>query len=264
MNEIVPIVLSVSTTQRGDASRAIAVRQRLATGAGLERPGVLWLGGFMSDMRSGKALALDAWAARNGRAFTRFDYSGHGESGGRFADGTISQWLDDALAVLRATAGPLILVGSSMGGWLALLLARALHEAGETERLAGAVLIAPAVDFTERLMWDQFSPDIRATIEEDGLWLRPSPYGDTPYPITRALIVDGRRHLLLDTAIRTHCPVHILQGMHDEDVPWRHAMLLVEHLAEDPVSLTLVRDGDHRLSREEDIAKLIGAVEQIA
>lgn len=244
--------------------RRLAMRARPAHGEGEQRPTLVWLGGFHSDMASGKAEALDGWAARQGRGFVRFDYSGHGRSSGAFAYGTIGQWLDDSLEVIRtATRGALVLVGSSMGGWIALLVARKLAASGEADRLAGMVLIAPAVDFTERLLWQRLTPDIRATIERDGLWLRPSPYGDA-YPITRRLIEEGREHGLLDTMIETGCPVHILQGMRDDEVPWTHAMALVEHLASDPVSITLVRDGDHRLSRDEDLARLLAAVEQIA
>ena len=247
---------------RGERRLAVAARPARE---GETRPGVVWLGGFKSDLTSGKAVALDAWAGERGRAMLRFDYSGHGASEGRFEDGTIGLWLDDALAVLRArSAGPQILVGSSMGAWIALLAARALAGAGEAGRIAGLVLIAPAVDFTEALMWARFGPEVRREIEETGRWMRPSPYGPEPYPITRALIEDGRRHLLLGATVRAHGPVHILQGMRDADVPWEHAMLLVEHLAADPVSITLVKDGDHRLSRDEDIARLIAAVENLA
>ncbi len=242
--------------------RRIAVRARPGHAG---RPGLVWLGGFRSDMRGGKATALDAHAARTGRACLRFDYSGHGESSGRFADGTIGTWLADALAAIRArTSGPQILVGSSMGGWIALLLARALAAMGEADRIAGHVLIAPAVDFTERLLWPSLSPEARRAVEENGAWPRPSAYGDGDYPITRALIEEGRNHLLLDAPLRSHGPVHILQGMRDPDVPFAHALLLVEHFAQDPVVLTLVKDGDHRLSREEDIARLIAAVEGVA
>ncbi len=248
-------------TSRG--ARRLAATARPAV-AGQARPGLVWLGGFKSDQTSGKAVALDAWAGEHGRACLRFDYSGHGASEGRFEDGTIGLWLDDALAAIRAlSAGPQVLVGSSMGAWIALLAARALAEAGEAARIAGLVLIAPAVDFTEALMWAQFGPEIRREIADTGRWMRPSPYGPEPYPITRALIEDGRDHLLLDGPIRSYGPVHILQGMRDEDVPWGHAMRLVEHLASDPVSITLVKDGDHRLSRDEDVARLIAAVDQL-
>lgn len=228
-------------------------------------PPVVWLGGFKSDMRSTKAEALDAWAARTGRAFIRFDYSGHGESGGDFMEGTITQWLQDSLGVLeRHVPGRPVLVGSSMGGWIAFLAARHLAEASPARTPLGMVLIAPAVDFTERLMWDRFPESIRRAIEEKGVYHRPSAYSPDPYPITRKLIQDGREHLLFGAPIRTGCPVHILQGMEDPDVPWGHALTLVEHLPGDSVSLTLVKDGDHRLSRPEDLDRLVRAVEAIA
>ncbi len=255
-----PTMLCIET-ERG--SRRIAVAARAAHD-GQARPGVVWLGGFKSDMTSGKALALDGWAEQQGRAMLRFDYSGHGVSDGRFEDGTIGLWADDALAVIRSKSrGPQILVGSSMGAWIALLVARSLAEAGEAERIAGLVLIAPAVDFTEALMWARFSPEVQHEIESKGRWLRPSPYGPDAYPITRELIEDGRRHLLLGGVVRAFGPVHILQGMQDTEVPWQHAMLLVEHLAADPASITLIKDGDHRLSRDEDIARLISAVDNV-
>jgi alpha-beta hydrolase superfamily lysophospholipase len=226
-------------------------------------PGIVWLGGFRSDMRATKAAALDAWAMERGRAFLRFDYSGHGESGGHFEDGTIGTWLEDALGAVEAlTTGPQVLVGSSMGGWLALLAARRLATGGHPP--AGLVLIAPAVDFTERLMWAGLDDEARRSVERDGVWHRPSAYSSEPVPITRALIEEGRRHLMLDGPIRSYAPVHILQGMTDEDVPWRHAMTLVEHFASDAVVTTLIKDGDHRLSRPQDLARLIAAVEAIA
>ncbi len=228
-----------------------------------DAPRIIWLGGFRSDMRATKAEALAEWARAQGRPFLRFDYTGHGESEGRFEDATISVWLADVLAMIEAQGGPApILVGSSMGGWLALLAARALKAEGRT--LSALVLIAPAVDFTEALMWAQFPQDIRDEIERTGQWLRPSAYAPEPYPITRALIEDGRRNLLFGAPIEPGCPVTILQGMQDEDVPWQHAMTLVEHLPADDVTLTLVRDGDHRLSRPQDIALLIAAVAAMA
>ncbi|MDQ4137121.1 MAG: alpha/beta hydrolase [Pseudomonadota bacterium] len=244
----------------GEAARRIAVLVRPGRG-----PTVFWLGGFRSDMRATKAEALDKWAERTGRAFVRFDYSGHGESGGVFEESTISRWLEDALAVVDAFAtGPFVLVGSSMGGWLTLLVTRELRRRHPSAGPAGLVLIAPAVDFTERLMWQRFPPDIQRTITEEGVHYRPSLYSPEPYPITRALIEDGRRHLLFGGTIATGCPVHILQGMQDPDVPWNHALELVEHLPGDSVSMTLVKDGDHRLSRDEDLERLIAAVEAIA
>jgi pimeloyl-ACP methyl ester carboxylesterase len=226
-------------------------------------PGLFWLGGFKSDMRGTKAEALDQWAEQQGRACTRFDYSGHGESGGAFEDGTIGRWLEDSLAVFtEVCSGPQILIGSSMGGWLALLLARELQRRGGTPpaSVAGMVLIAPAVDFTEALMWKRFPAKVKREIEKAGVWERPSAYGDGPYPITRALIEDGRNHLMLGHLIETGCPVRILQGVQDKDVPFAHAMELVSRLAHDDVVLTLVKDGDHRLSRPEDIERLTAAV----
>ncbi len=247
-------------TGAGAARAAIAVRKRPATkpGAG---PGLLWLGGFHSDMKGTKAQALDEWAAEQGRACTRFDYFGHGESGGRFEDGTITRWLDDSLIVFDAFCdGPHILIGSSMGGWIALLLARALRLRGDTGRLAGMALVAPAPDFTQDLMWNQFSPEIRAEIETKGFWRRPSEYDGDGYIVTRALIEDGRKHLLLDAPIETGCPVRILQGAQDADVPWQHAFRLTAQLPTENVVLTLVQDGDHRLSRPQDIARMLAMV----
>ena len=246
----------------GAEARPIAFRRRAPAGAAA--PGVVWMGGFKSDMRSTKASALDEFCAREGRAFLRFDYSGHGESGGDFLDGTISRWLEESLAVFRAqTDGPQIVVGSSMGGYLALLLARALHDSGESARLAGLALIAPAVDFTEALIWAHATPEMRAAIERDGFWKVPSDYAPEPYVFTRTLIEDGRRHLLFDSLIRSHAPARILQGMQDPDVPYAHAIKLIEHMASDPVTLTLIRDGDHRLSRPQDLELLIEAIRSL-
>jgi pimeloyl-ACP methyl ester carboxylesterase len=249
--------------ESGSTSRRIAFRRRAPAGG--DQPGVFWLCGFKSEMASTKASAIDAHCARVGREFLRFDYSGHGLSGGAFKDGTISRWLAETLAVFRSQGeGPRIVVGSSMGGWLALLLARELARLGETARLAGMVLIAPAVDFTEALIWANASLEIRRVIMEDGAWRRPSACSEQPYVITRGLIEDGRRHLLLDGLIRAHAPTRILQGMRDVDVPYAHALRLVEHMASDPVTLTLVRDGEHRLSRPEDIALLCEAIEALS
>jgi len=242
----------------GSERRAIAVRQH--SGAG---PGLFWLSGYKSDMKGTKAAALARWAEDAGRAIVRFDYSGHGESGGVFSNGTIGRWLADALAVFEACCrGPQILIGSSMGGWLALLMVRALRQRQQTgpAAVAGLVLIAPAVDFTEELMWKRFPPAIKRELEETGVWARPSDYSPEPYLVTRQLIEEGRNHLLLGGMIETGCPVRILQGVEDPDVPWRHAVELVSRLASDDVVLTLVKDGDHRLSRPEDIERLIRAV----
>ena len=255
-------MLSRMVVGTGETAREIAIRARAG-----KSPGILWLGGFKSDMRGTKAEALATHAAKTGQVYVRFDYSGHGESGGPFEAGTISRWLEEALAVFeRVARGPQVVVASSMGGWIALLLARALAAKGKSgaAKMAGLVLIAPAPDFTETLMWAQMSPEVRREIEEKGAWLRPSQYGDGPYPITRALIEDGRRHLLLDRPIEIGCPVRILQGVLDPDVPWRHALKLVSCLAQDDVVLTLVKDGDHRLSRPEDIERLLRVVDELS
>lgn len=217
-------------------------------------PGLVWLGGYRSDMLGTKAEALDAWAAENGLAATRHDYSGHGESGGAFAEGTISRWLAESLAVFRRfTQGPQILVGSSMGAWIALRMVQELYRAGESARLGGLLLIAPAPDFTSELVEPRLSDAQRRALQTQGYIEEPSRYAPEPDLYTRALIEDGRSNRVLDGIIDTHCPVHILQGMADPEVPYEHAMRLVEHLPADDVALTLVRDGDHRLSRPQDI-----------
>jgi len=240
------------------AGNSIAVRHR--DGAA---PGVMWLGGYRSDMKGTKAAALDEWAAASGHAFTRHDYSGHGESGGDFAEGTISRWLEESLAVMRAfTKGPQILVGSSMGGWIALRMAQELAGTGE-RRVAGLLLLAPAPDFTSELVEPQLSDAQRRALDEKGYFEEPSGYSDQPYIYTKALIEDGRRNSVLKGTIDTHCPVHILQGMEDPDVPYSHALRLVEHLPADDVTLSLIRDGDHRLSRPQDIAMLVRTLESL-
>jgi len=241
------------------AARRIAVR----TQAGAA-PGLFWLSGFKSDMRGTKAQALARWAEQRGRGCVRFDYSGHGESGGDFTEGTIGRWLEEGLAVFDAFCrGPQVVIGSSMGGWLALLLARAMKQRPAAQAsVAGLVLIAPAVDFTEVLIWQKLPPPVQRAMLEQGFLARPSQYSSDPYAITRSLIEEGRAHLLLGGMIETGCPVRILQGVEDPDVPWDHAVELVSHLAQDDVVLTLVKDGDHRLSRPEDIERLIAAVEE--
>lgn len=253
MNRPLPQFLDVGA---GSDARRIAVLTQPGEG-----PPVVWLGGFRSDMRATKAEALAAWAKEQGRTFIRFDYAGHGESGADFARWTLSHWLEDTLAVLQAQPkGPAILVGSSMGGWIALLATKRLLRESPALAPAGLVLIAPAVDFSEELMWAQMPQAIRDTILQNGVWLRESAYSPEPTPITRALIEDGRRHLLFGSPIVTGCPVHILQGMADPDVPYPQALKLVEHIASDPVVLTLVKDGDHRLSNPEDLKRLTDAV----
>ncbi|MFD1623991.1 alpha/beta hydrolase family protein [Azospirillum griseum] len=246
---------------RGAATIAYHHTPATRPGHGGALPGIVFLGGFMSDMTGGKATALEAWAVGQGLAFTRFDYQGHGASSGRFADGTIGLWADDALAVLDGvTRGPQILVGSSMGGWMMLLTALR-----RPDRVAGLVGIAPAPDFTEDLMWDVFDADTRRTITEEGVWLRPSEYGPEPQPITRALIEEGRNHLLLRGPIPFAGPVHLLHGQRDPDVPWRVSLSLAAALTGDAVRVTLIKDGDHRLSRPQDLdllCRTVGALVQ--
>lgn len=236
-------------------ARALAYRHT-APRSGLT---FVWLSGFKSDMSGTKVTVLEAWAKAQGHGFLAFDYSGHGLSDGAFEDGTISAWREDALAAIEAlTAGRLVLVGSSMGGWMALLAALALKD-----RVAGLVLIAPAPDFTQDLMWPEFTPQQQAEILETGQTLRPSDYGD-PYPITRALIEDGQTWSLLDAAIELTVPIRILQGQQDPDVPWQHAFRLVDALASEDVVFTLIKDGDHRLSRDQDIARLVATCGELA
>ena len=239
--------------------RRIAFRRRAPVETGV--PGVVWLSGYRSDMESTKATALEAEAERRGLGLLRFDYSGHGRSEGRLKDGTISRWLEETLALMQAKSdGPQIIVGSSMGGYLALLAARALNEAGETERIKGLILIAPAVDFTEVLIWAKAPQGARRAILEKGVWRRPSAYSSEPDCFTRALIEDGRKHLLLGGGtIRTGAPTIVLQGMQDPDVPYAHALALMQRLG-DPATLTLVNDGDHRLSRPQDLELLFEAL----
>ena len=234
--------------------RRIAVERRAG-----RPPGLFWLGGFRSDMTGSKAQALDQFGAEHGLAVTRFDYSGHGQTGGDFNLGSISRWLEESLAVFDTTTGPQIVIGSSMGGWLALLLIRELRRRGAS-RVAGLVLIAPATDMTE-LMQAQMTKKQRSLLLKQGFVEEPSEYSPEPYRINLSLIEDGRQHLLFGRIIETGCPVTILQGARDRDVPKEHALKLVQHIVNDPVTFTLVPDGDHRLSREQDLALLARTIE---
>jgi hypothetical protein len=230
---------------------------RRVAGAG---PTVLWLGGFRSEMAATKASALADWAAAAGRDFLRFDYFGHGVSGGDFAAGTITRWRADALAVIdQLTEGPLVIVGSSMGGWLALLAALA-----RPQRVGALVLIAPATDFTERLIGPSLPAEAQTALARDGVWRRPSAFDPAGYPITRALLEDGARWSLLPGPIPIAAPVRILQGGADPDVPWTHALELANTLKGEDVVFTLIRDGDHRLSRPQDVARIVAAVEEVS
>ncbi|MGD9500950.1 MAG: alpha/beta hydrolase [Methyloceanibacter sp.] len=242
----------------GQGANPRRLAYRLTGASGGDKPGLLWLSGFLSDMASTKALALADWAEARGVAMLRFDYSGHGLSQGDFLDATIGDWLEEAsamLGLLLEKTPRAIVVGSSMGGWIALLLARKLAAEGGLRKLAGLVLIAPAWDMTRRLMWNRMSDDEKTILACDGVFYQPSLYGD-PYPITKRLIEEGRKHLMGAGPLALDLPVRILQGMRDPDVPWRHALELVERIGADDVELTLVKDGDHRLSREQDLRRL--------
>lgn len=247
---------------KGASEREIAVAAR--SGGSTGRPGVFWLGGFRSDMDGTKAIELDRFAAAEDIACTRFDYSGHGRSGGAFADGTISRWLEEALAVLDTYApGPQVLVGSSMGAWIALRMVAELRARSEESRIAGLLLLAPAPDFTVELMEPQLTEAQKSDLARQGYFEEPTPYGPEPNIYTRALFEDGRRNRVLDGVIDTNCPVHIIQGMADPDVRHAHALRLMEHLPADDAVLTLVRDGDHRLSRPRDIERMIDALKTL-
>ncbi|MCY3828006.1 MAG: alpha/beta fold hydrolase [Rhodospirillaceae bacterium] len=248
-------------SRAGDGA-TIAYRRTEGRGAAAS-PTVVFLPGFRSDMEGGKALALEAWCRSEGRGFLRFDYTGHGLSSGAFEDGTIGQWADDAVFAIEAlTAGPLVLVGSSMGGWIMMLAARALAERNGPRRaapqwVAGLVGIAPAPDFTEDLIMANASPALRRDLERDGVHYERSDYSDEPTPITRRLIEDGRERLVLRAPFPFAGPVRIIQGMADPDVPWRHALKVADAFAGADVEIALVKAGDHRLSEPHDLDRLI-------
>jgi pimeloyl-ACP methyl ester carboxylesterase len=237
----------LQTLIREDGER-IAYRRRPG-----RLPGVVFLGGFMSDMTGTKAEALDRFCAAHGQSYLRFDYFGHGASSGAFKDATVGRWKADALAVLDQLAeGPQVLVGSSLGGWIMLLAA--LARPGRVRALVG---IAAAPDATEDLMWAELGEEQRAAMLRDGFLRLPSDYSPEGYIYTRALIEEGRRHLVMRTPIPLTCPVRLLHGMRDPDVPWRTSLALAERLESRDVSVTLIKDGDHRLSTDENLALLM-------
>ena len=239
-----------------DTSQGTRIAYHFSEG---KSPAVVFLGGFLSDMAGTKALALEAHCRTRSQAFLRLDYAGHGASDGKFTDGTIGSWRDDALAVIGAvTSGSLILVGSSMGGWIALLVALALKD-----RVSGLIGIAAAPDFTDKLMWENFSETQRREIMEGGSTEMASDYGDAPTIITRALIEDGRKHCLLDNEIALRIPVRLIHGMQDEDVPWEWSMRIAGRLAGDDVDVTLVKGGSHSLSGEGDLARLTSILDRL-
>ncbi len=218
--------------------------------------GLFWLGGFMSDMEGSKAQILADLAVAEGRPNLRFDYSGHGRSSGEFRDGTISNWLEESVAVFQSqTSGPRIIIGSSMGGWLALLLYRHFQKTAPeiAARIKGLILIAPAADMTQKLMWDKYDTAARQEISDNGFYAEPSDYGDQPYIITRDLIEDGKQHCLLETGMKVSCPVRILQGDRDPDVSWQHGQEVYRALDGQDVTFSLIKSGDHRLSTPRDL-----------
>jgi pimeloyl-ACP methyl ester carboxylesterase len=244
----------------GEGRRRRRVAYYLADAGRGGGPALLWVPGFLSDMASTKALALADWARARDLPMLRFDYSGHGLSEGSLLEASIGDWLEESAAMLQLLGGRrTIVVGSSMGGWIALLLARQLAQAGAAERLAGLVLIAPAFDMTERLMWHRMTPEIKEQIERDGVYYEPSLYGQ-PYPITKHLIEEGRGHLIGEGLLHLDLPVRILQGMCDPDVPWGHALDLVDLLCCADVEVTLIKDGHHRQSRPQDLRRLEATV----
>jgi len=237
---------------------------------GTEAPGIVFLGGFMSDMTGDKATTLEAWAQRRGLAYLRLDYAGHGLSGGEFRDGTVGRWAADALTVIRhagttvpGLGGPLVVVGSSMGGWIMLHVALALAAAGGQQHVAGMVGIAAAADFTVDLLPDRLGPAVMAQIAAEGIYAVPSEYSDRPYIVTRALIEDGARQALLGAPIPLDVPVRLIHGTADADVPWQQSQKLMDALASDDVELILVKDGDHRLSSDQDLARLVSVVDAL-
>jgi len=247
----------------GNAKREIACIIRKST-ANDDRPGIVWLGGYRSDMVGTKANSIDQWANTNGLSFCRHDYSGHGLSGGEFIDGTISKWLEESLAVFDTYCNrPQILVCSSMGAWIGLRMVQELAKRGETYRIHALLLLAPAPDFTHELMEPDLSRDQREQLATRGFMEVASEYSEDPDIFTRALFEDGEKNRIMTGTLETGCPVHIIQGMQDADVPHEHAMKLIEFLPSDQVTMTLVKDGDHRLSRKRDIALILRILGQL-
>ena len=259
-----PQFLDISTSD--GASMRIAYEYHAATGS--TEPGMVWFPGLNSTMSSTKVSALKGWAAERHRSLLCFEYSGHGSSDGEFKDGTISQWLNESLTILREVAtGSQILIGSSMGAWLILLILRAISREDamiqDIVPIEGVVLLAPAHDMTEELMWKQFPDEARHAIETIGHYDRPSRYNDGPYTITRELIDDGRNHLIGSDSFRPPCPVRVIHGIDDPDVPWQHANKLSHILTGEDVMLNLVQEGDHRLSRPKDIEKMYFIIDDL-
>ena len=245
----------------GDALRKIAYAEN---GKGRDDLTIVWLGGYRSDMTGTKAVVLEDYATKNDLHFLRFDYSGHGASSGHYTEGTISRWCEDALGVIRAKARKrLVLVGSSMGGWVALRLIQLLKGENLPHNVVGMVLIAPAPDFTSALIEPHLGENERKSLVERGYFEEISEYSPEPNRYTKLLLDDGRNNLVMTGLIDPGCPVHILQGMKDPDVPYTHALKIMEKIVADDAVLTLIRDGDHRLSRPEDLERITAALEEI-
>ncbi|MDE0779605.1 MAG: alpha/beta fold hydrolase [Alphaproteobacteria bacterium] len=233
-------------------------------------PGVVFLGGFMSDMTGQKATVLESWAQKSGRGFLRLDYSGHGSSGGEFRDGTIGRWLSDAVTVIRhvgatvdGLGGELVLVGSSMGGWIAALVAMKIDQQGVDQRVAGLVTIAAATDFTKDLLPARLGPDALAQIQDTGFFEAPSQYASGTYVITRHLLEEGQNHILLTGALALNIPVRLIHGTADPDVPWTQSQKLMNALTSSDVELILIKDGDHRLSEPTDLHRITNVLAQL-
>jgi len=255
MTEITPLQFLSAAPYQGSDGESIAYKK--TDGQTLT---FIWCGGLRSDMEGGKAIHLHNWAAAQGYSYIRFDYYGHGESSGDFEQGHIGRWAEDVTTVINelSASGDVILCGSSMGGW-ASLLAAVQHP----ERVKALLLIAPAPDFTQKLMWPAFNAAIRHQIEQEGVYYEPSPYGE-PLPISKILIQESAKHQILDDVIPFDGPVRILQGMKDEPVPWRHALKVVDALRSEDVTLTFVKDGDHSLSQPQDLDRLTAAASDLA
>ncbi|TCM54310.1 pimeloyl-ACP methyl ester carboxylesterase [Rhizobium sp. PP-F2F-G48] len=261
---LTPQLVQPQTLDVGSDASARRIAYRLQRGTDDAKPTLVWLGGYRSDMSGTKAVEIERHARETGCACLRLDYSGHGASGGAFRDGTISRWLEESLAVIdHAVRGPMVLIGSSMGAWIALRAVQELRARGEGNRVAGLVLIAPAPDFTVELIEPNLTEAERASLAERGYFEEATPYGPDANIFTAALIADGRANVVLSGMIETGCPIHILQGMADPDVPFTHALKLMEHLPADDVVMTLIGDGDHRLSRPEDIERILAAIEGV-
>ncbi len=240
-----------------EADDGVRLAYRLTRGRG---PTVVFLGGFRSDMTGNKARAIDQWCEQRGQSFVRFDYQGHGQSTGEFVDCTIGMWSKDALTVVdELTEGPLILVGSSMGGWIMSLVARA-----RPERIAGLVGIAVAPNFTSEIMWPAMNQESRDRITRDGVLMVPSQYDDEPYPITLKMINDGASHDVLSSPIKIDCPVRLLHGLVDPDVPWEMSLKLANAIAGDDVVVSLIKEGDHRLSKPHELDRMLAAIGEVS